>query len=54
MVSCRPQVVPADPVALEFKERRRRSNDKSVGRFEGVSVIDRMVLLSKKRKGEHF
>ena len=33
-MSQRLQIVLSDLVALEFKERRRRSNDKSVGRVE--------------------
>jgi hypothetical protein len=47
-------IVPVDPAALQPKERRRKPNDKSVGRPDRVAVISHMVLLSKKRKGKHF
>ena len=46
--------LPADPAALQSKERRRKPGDKSVGRSDRVAVISHMILLSKNRKGEHF
>lgn len=46
-------ITPADS-AHQPKKCRRKPDDKSVGRSERVSVMSHMILLSKKRKGEHF
>ena len=53
-MSHRLQIVLPDPVVLQPQERCRIPGDEFVGRFDRVTVINYMALVSAKHTGEHI